>query len=96
MARDQGARQLPGALLLSLFFALFGATGRAEEPPGPQPTPTPAPVPEIRKSERLTVSAVRAEDVVPVTKTEIPLATIEKENIGQEMPALLALTPSVT
>ncbi|HQR67458.1 MAG TPA: TonB-dependent receptor, partial [Thermoanaerobaculia bacterium] len=70
---------------------------RAPTPtPAPQATPAPPAVPEVRRSESLTVSAVRAEDVVPVTKTDVPLAAIEKENVGQEMPALLSLTPSVT
>ena len=44
----------------------------------------------------MTVSAIRAEDVVPVTKTDIPPATIQKENTGQEITELLSETPSVT
>ncbi len=97
MAKGHGTGKLTGALLV----LVFGLAARADETPAPQATPTPAPqatpvTPEIRRSESLTVSAVRAEDVVPVTKTDVPLATIEKENVGQEMPALLSLTPSVT
>ncbi|HQR45173.1 MAG TPA: TonB-dependent receptor plug domain-containing protein, partial [Thermoanaerobaculia bacterium] len=98
---SQGRRRFGGGLLVFLLGAL---AARAEEGPARAPTPTPAPqatpappaVPEVRRSESLTVSAVRAEDVVPVTKTDVPLAAIEKENVGQEMPALLSLTPSVT
>ena len=96
MERGHGTRLILGALLVSLL----AATARAEDPPAPQPTPTPTPTPtpapEVRKNESLTVSAIRAEDVVPVTKTEISFQEIEKENFGQEMPALLSLTPSIT
>ena len=112
MAKGHGTGKLTGALFFIFFLssgptarADDGPSPQATPTPPPQVTPAPqaTPVPEatpaaseVRRSESLTVSAIRAEDVVPVTKTDIPLATIEKENVGQEMPALLSLTPSVT
>ena len=99
MAKGRETRRSAGALLV----LLFGLTARADEGPSPQATATPTPegtppaaAPEVRRTESLTVSAIRADDVAPVTKTDVPLAVIEKENVGQEMPALLSLTPSVT
>ncbi|MGE5346043.1 MAG: TonB-dependent receptor [Acidithiobacillales bacterium] len=93
--------RLSGALILSFF--LPGPTALADDAPAPEATPTPTPTatpspaaPEIRRAENVTVSAIRAEDVVPVTKTDIPLKTIEAENTGQEITYLLAETPSVT
>ena len=102
MARGHGTRQLAGTLLFFLSLPLFGATARADDPSVPRPTatptpvPTPTPPPEIRKSESLTVSAIRAEETAPVTKTDISGSVIRKEDNGQEMPTLLSAAPSVT
>jgi iron complex outermembrane receptor protein len=97
MARGHGTGRLFGALLSLLFFALFGVTARGDDPPAPQVTPTPTPAPTAaRRTESVTVSAVRADEAAPVTKMDLPRAEIEKVNVGQEMPSLLSLTPSVS
>ncbi len=99
MVTRHGTRRFSGALLLFLF----GLTARAGDPPAlqampaPTPTPTPAPTPPpLRRAESVTVSAIRAEETAPVTKTDISREEIRKEDNGQEMPALLAAAPSVT
>lgn len=46
--------------------------------------------------EHISVQAVRAEERDPVTRSEIERPQIEQENRGQELPFLLAATPSVT
>jgi len=81
--------------ILLLLAAARGVRGDEASQPASAPTPTPTP-PPVRRSESLTVSAVRAEEVVPVTKTDLTREALEKENAGQEMTALLSLTPSVT
>jgi iron complex outermembrane receptor protein len=94
MATGRGATRFSGALLL---FLLFGLTAQADDAAAPPATPTPTPTPPpVRRTENVTVSAIRAEDVVPVTKTDIPLAKIQEENTGQEITYLLSETPSVT
>jgi iron complex outermembrane receptor protein len=99
MATRRGTTRLSGTLLLFLF----GLTARADDPatpqarPVPTPTPTPAPTPPpLRRTESVTVSAIRAEETAPVTKTDISGAEIRKEDNGQEMPTLLSAAPSVT
>ncbi len=82
----------------ALLFLLFALAARADEPP-PQPTPTPTPTPAppaVRRKESVTVSAIRAEETAPVTRTDIPRDEIAKEDDGQEMPTLLSTAPSVT
>lgn len=46
--------------------------------------------------ETITVSAVRADDEVPVTKRNLDAEEIEALNYGQDMPFLLTRTPSMT
>ena len=78
-----------------VFVLAFGAAavGSAQDP-APQPSPVPTPKP-YRLSEEVVVQAVRADERTPVTKTDIGRAAIDAANRGQEMPFLLAATPSV-
>ena len=46
-------------------------------------------------SETMEVAAIRAEDEVPVTKTDIPRDEIEKRYHGQDVPLLLRDAPSI-
>ncbi|MBK8597761.1 MAG: Plug domain-containing protein [Holophagales bacterium] len=78
--------------------------GTAGEPATPPPT-APATKPPAdekaapalpRRSEEIVVQAVRADADTPVTKTEVSREEIAKQNVGQEMPALLADLPSMT
>ncbi len=52
--------------------------------------------PLARFREDVTVSAVRAPENAPVSKTDIPRAEIEARNWGQEIPFLLEQVPSLT
>lgn len=52
--------------------------------------------PLLQYPESIVVQAIRADDNVPVTKTNVNEEQIKKENYGQEMPFLLSLTPSIT
>src|SRR5687768_13710536 len=52
-----------------------------------------APAPTF--TESIVVSAVRADEDVPVTKTDIPREQIEQEYVGQDVPLLLRDAPSV-
>jgi iron complex outermembrane recepter protein len=84
---------------LAAWAPLAPAARAAQEPqpapaPAPAPTPTPTPTP-YRLSESVVVQGVRAEARTPVTKTEIDREAIEAVSRGQEMPFLLAATPSV-
>jgi iron complex outermembrane receptor protein len=54
-------------------------------------TPTPPPV----FSETMEVGAIRAEEDVPVTKTDIPREEIEERYHGQDVPLLMRDAPSV-
>src|SRR4029079_3613171 len=47
-------------------------------------------------SESIVVSAIRADDETPVTKTDIPREEIKKQYHGQDVPLLLRDAPSVT
>src|ERR1051325_6510173 len=51
--------------------------------------------PEPQYSESIVVSAIRADDETPVTKTDIPRDEIEKQYHGQDVPLLLRDAPSV-
>ena len=46
-------------------------------------------------SESIVVSAIRADDETPVTKTDIPRQEIKKLYHGQDVPLLLRDAPSV-
>lgn len=45
--------------------------------------------------ESIVVSAIRADETTPVTKTDIPRETIEKQYHGQDVPLLLRDAPSI-
>lgn len=49
-----------------------------------------------RRTEEIVVQAVRAEEEVPVTKTDIGPEELARRNSGREMPALLEDLPGVT
>lgn len=96
-------RSLAGALALAPLLALAGlATAVEPEPPAAATGPADADpasekVPPIpRRVEEVVVQAVRADVDTPVTKTDVPRAEIERKNLGQEMPALLADLPAMT
>jgi iron complex outermembrane receptor protein len=61
----------------------------------PPATSTPAPTGVVRLSEHVVVQAVRADERMPVTKTDIGRDEVVLVNRGQEMPFLLGATPSV-
>ena len=77
-------------LLLALIVcpALLGAAD------APAPTPTPVPIPA--RSENVVVQAIRGEDEAPVTKTDLDRPVLVERAWGQELPVLLADSPSVT
>jgi iron complex outermembrane recepter protein len=78
------------ALCVLLFFlGSFDVCLGEDAPPAPTPTP-------LTKTESVVVKAIRADDVAPVTKTDLPRGEIEEKAWGQEMPVLLQDTPSVT
>jgi iron complex outermembrane recepter protein len=52
--------------------------------------------PVYRLSEHVVVQAIRADTKAPVTKKDIDRSEIDREYRGQEMPALLEHTPSIT
>ncbi len=93
----RNAGRLIGVVLLVFFAA--GALRGDDAPPAaastPTPTPTPTP-PPVRRSENVTVSAIRAEEAAPVVRTDLSRVEIEERNTGQEMPALLADQPSMS
>jgi iron complex outermembrane receptor protein len=83
-----------------LLLVLVAGSARAEEAspaaaPTPTPTPTPTP-PPVKRSESVTVSAIRAEEAAPVVRTDLSRADIEERNVGQEVPSLLADQPSMS
>jgi len=51
--------------------------------------------PETYFSEEVIISAIRAKDNAPSAHTNINQKAISKENLGQDLPYLLSLTPSV-
>ncbi|HYK03630.1 MAG TPA: TonB-dependent receptor [Thermoanaerobaculia bacterium] len=55
----------------------------------------PATAPDPTFTESIVVSAIRADEEVPVTKTDIPRAQIEEEYTGQDVPLLLRDAPSI-
>src|ERR1019366_7532323 len=83
-------------ILRALSFLVFvwaAAAARAQEA-APTPTPTPASTPHV--SENVVVKALRADDVAPVTKTDLDRPELTAKSWGQEMPVLLQESPSVT
>ncbi|MHB8797371.1 MAG: TonB-dependent receptor [Thermoanaerobaculia bacterium] len=109
-ARKKKNRTLAGALALVPFLALAGvapaaasdpataeppaATAEAAEPAGDPAAEKVPPMP--RRVEEVVVQAVRADADTPVTKTDVPRAEIERKNLGQDVPALLADLPAMT
>ncbi len=84
---------------LSLLVFLWTATARAQQA-SPAPTPTPTPTQSLAStphvSENVVVKALRADDVAPVTKTNLDQPELAAKSWGQEMPMLLQESPSVT
>src|SRR5450759_4699377 len=76
-----------------LVFVWAAAAARAQEA-APTPTPTPTSMPHV--SENVVVKALRADDVTPVTKTDLDRSELTAKSWGQEMPMLLQESPSVT
>jgi len=73
----------------TLFVVLAVAfSGTAQTPP-PDPTTDP------QFSETIVVSAIRADESTPVTKTDIPREEIEEQYHGQDVPLLLRDAPSI-
>ena len=54
-----------------------------------------ATAPDPTFTESIVVSAIRADEEVPVTKTDIPRAQIEEEYTGQDVPLLLRDAPAI-
>jgi iron complex outermembrane receptor protein len=75
--------------LFSAFFFLIPITLFAQTAPAPPPEP---PVFE----ETMEVSAIRADDDVPVTKTDITRQEIEERYHGQDVPLLMRDAPSIS
>jgi iron complex outermembrane receptor protein len=75
--------------LLVLAWAA-GAASAQEAAPASTPTPTP------HVSENVVVKALRADDVAPVTKTDLERPELAAKSWGQEIPVLLQESPSVT
>lgn len=77
----------------TLSFLAFVWAGHAfAQAPAPAPTPVPTPA----RTENVVVQAIRGEDEAPVTKTDLDRPALAEKMWGQEMPVLLADTPSVT
>ncbi len=76
-----------------LVFVCAAAAARAQEA---APTPTPTPTSDAHVSENVVVKALRADDVAPVTKTDLDRPALAAKSWGQEMPVLLQESPSVT
>jgi iron complex outermembrane recepter protein len=70
-------------LLVVLSFFAFTLSADVV-PPAPQPF-----------TESMVVTAIRAEEETPVTKTDMPAEEIEKRYHGQDVPLLLRETPSI-
>jgi iron complex outermembrane recepter protein len=77
----------------ALFLLAVVSAGGAR---GQEPASTPTPVPKRTHTESVVVQAIRGEDEVPVTKTDLERPALVEKTWGQELPALLADTPSVT
>ena len=74
----------PFFLLLASSALLLPSLSRAEEPP------------QVRLTEEVVVSAVRAEEESAVVKTDLPLAEIRVKNDGRELAYLLREVPGAT
>src|ERR1019366_8762401 len=81
--------------LFRVFFLLaFVWSAGAASAQDAAPVPTPTPTPHV--SENVVVKALRADDVTPVTKTNLEQPELAAKSWGQEMPVLLQESPSVT
>jgi iron complex outermembrane receptor protein len=91
-------RKLLGATML--VVVVWAASAARAQQPAPSPTPTPTPTPTSASaphvSENVVVKALRADDVAPVTKTDLDRPSLAAKSWGQEMPVLLTESPSVT
>src|SRR5450631_3737141 len=74
-------------LFLTLSVLAFAWACRAN---AQDAVPTPA------RSENVVVQAIRADEEAPVTKTDLDRPALVEKEWGQELPVLLADTPSVT
>jgi iron complex outermembrane receptor protein len=72
-----------------LFFLLLATVSATAPAPAPVTTTDPA------FTESIVVSAIRADEEVPVTRTDIPRQEIEEEYTGQDVPLLLRDAPGV-
>ena len=88
--------------MASRFFPIFSilvplwavsVNAQAVDPPA---TAAATPVPTPARSENVVVRAIRGDDEAPVTKTDLDQTALAAKSWGQELPALLADTPSVT
>src|SRR5688572_22390887 len=74
--------------LLVVLAALSGAVSTSAQTEIPN-----AALPELK--ETIVVSAIRAEDETPVTKTDVPREEIAERYHGQDVPLLLRDAPSI-
>jgi iron complex outermembrane receptor protein len=82
-----------GVLRTLLVVALVRAgSAAAQQAVPPEPTPVPTPT----RSENVVVRAIRSDEEAPVTKADLDRPALAAKSWGQELPALLADTPSVT
>ncbi len=72
--------------VLALVFVCAGSANAQEAVATPAPT----------RSENVVVRAIRGDEEAPVTKTDLDRPALLERAWGQELPALLADTPSVT
>ena len=77
--------------ILPVLVLACASRARAEDA-GAAAAPAPTPV----RSENVVVRAIRGDDEAPVTKTTLDRAALVEKSSGQELPVLLADTPSVT
>jgi iron complex outermembrane receptor protein len=82
--------------LRPLLLALIVCPGLLCAADGVIPAPTPTPVPTPVRSENVVVRVIRGDEEAPVTKTDLGRPALLEKAWGQELPALLADTPSVT
>ncbi len=82
--------------LSTLIFVCAGRANAQQAVATPTPTPTPTPVAVPNRTENIVVRAIRGADEAPVTKSDLDRPALLEKAWGQELPALLADTPSVT
>ncbi|HYO74947.1 MAG TPA: TonB-dependent receptor [Thermoanaerobaculia bacterium] len=76
---------------MKTIIYLWAALSGGVDPSTTTPTTSTDPI----FTESIVVSAIRADDDVPVTKTDIPREQIEEEYVGQDVPLLMRDAPSV-